>query len=63
MATSRKWRTADWNPQGIRRGSGPVNTWKDGIRETACKEEISRIKNVLIEIAGRKKIYLWVEEN
>jgi hypothetical protein len=25
---------AEWNPQGKRRGGRPVNTWKDGIRES-----------------------------
>jgi hypothetical protein len=25
---------AEWNPQGERRRSRPVNTWKDGIRDS-----------------------------
>jgi hypothetical protein len=30
---------------------------------TACKEETSRMKNVLIKSFGGKKLCLWVEEN
>jgi hypothetical protein len=29
---------AEWNPQGKRRRSRPVNTWKDGIRESVKKK-------------------------
>jgi hypothetical protein len=46
---------AEWNPQVKRWRGLPVNTW--GLR-TACKEGISRMKNVLIEGFGERKLCL-----
>jgi hypothetical protein len=48
---------AHWNPQGKRRRGRPVKTWKIGLG-TACKEGISRMRNVLIERFGERKICL-----
>jgi hypothetical protein len=30
----------EWNPQGKRRRGGPVNTWKDGIRDTMQRRNL-----------------------
>jgi hypothetical protein len=31
---------ADWNPQGKRRRGRPVNTWKDGIRDSMQRRNL-----------------------
>jgi hypothetical protein len=48
-------RVAQWNLQEKRRYGRPVSTWKDEIG-TACKEETSRMKNILIDKSGGKNI-------
>lgn len=55
-------RVAEWNPQEDRSPGRPVNIWKDGIRDSRQRRNI-KVKNVSMEDSGRKKKYLWVEQN
>jgi hypothetical protein len=52
---------AEWKPQGKRWHGRPTN----GRMElgTACKEETSRMKKVLIESSEGRKSCLWDDEN
>jgi hypothetical protein len=69
MATSCEWRSAellDRLQNGTHRGkAGTADQSVHGRMGlgTACKEETSRIKNVLIQSSGGKKLCLLVEEN
>jgi hypothetical protein len=46
---------AHWNPQGKRRRGRPVNTWKDGIRESMQRRNLKDEECFDREI-GRTKI-------
>jgi hypothetical protein len=48
---------AEWNPQEKRRGGRPVNTWKDGIRDSTQRRNL-KVKNISMEGHGGKYIYL-----
>jgi hypothetical protein len=53
---------AEWKPQGKRKRGRPINTWKDGIRESMKRRELKE-EEVWIEIFGEEKSCIWVEEN
>jgi hypothetical protein len=53
---------AQWNPQGRRRRRDkPVNTWKDGIRDSVQKRR-SKDKNVSIGSSGGKNCVLGLKK-
>jgi hypothetical protein len=53
---------ADWNPQGKRRRGRPVNTWKDGIRDSMQRRKL-KDKECFDREIGERKLCLQVEEN
>jgi hypothetical protein len=48
---------AGWNPQGKRRGGRPVNTWKDGIRDSMQRRNLKDEECFDREL-WRKKLFL-----
>jgi abortive infection bacteriophage resistance protein len=46
---------AEWNPQGKRKRGRPINTWKDGIRESMKRREI-KDKEFMNRDLWRRKI-------
>jgi hypothetical protein len=53
---------AEWNPQGKRGCRRPVNTWKDGIRDSIQRRNLKDLE-CSIESFGGKELCLWVQEN
>jgi hypothetical protein len=51
-------RVAEWNPQGTRRRDGPVNTWKDGIRDSMQIGNLRDEECSDREVWTKKKIWL-----
>jgi hypothetical protein len=47
---------AEWNPQGKRKRGRPVNTWKDGIRESMKRRELKDKEYMDRDLWGRKII-------
>jgi hypothetical protein len=46
-----EWTTAEWNPQGKRGRGRPLNTWKDGIRDSVTRRNIhGKSINSVIEL-------------
>jgi hypothetical protein len=53
---------AECKPQRKRKRGRPVNTWKDGIRESMKRRELKG-EECMDRDLWRRKICLWVEEN
>jgi hypothetical protein len=53
---------AEWKPQGKRKRGRPINTWKDGIRESMKIREL-KDEECMDRDLWRRKIMFWVEEN
>jgi hypothetical protein len=49
---------AEWNPQGKRRHGRPVNTWKDGIRDSMQRRNLTDEESFDHEFWKKKIIYL-----
>jgi hypothetical protein len=51
-------RVPEWNPQGKRRRGRPVDTWKDGIRDSAQKRNLKDERCFDRELWMKKIMYL-----
>jgi hypothetical protein len=52
---------AEWNPQGKRRRSRPVSTWKDGIKDSVQRRNLKDEECFAREVL-KKKSCLWLRK-
>jgi hypothetical protein len=48
---------AEWKPQGKRKRCRPINTWKDGIRESMKRRELKDEECMVRDLWRRKIIF------